>query len=482
MRIHLLIPASTNLLGSRLYAQFQPGLMPMSLTYLGAVLRRAGHVVSLRDQPASLMPNRRVLDEIMRQDPHLLGLSVLTESWGNTLALCAEVRRRRPQLPLVMGNIHASFFAGQILRQGHADFIVRGEGEETLKELAAALEAGQDPADVPGLSWRCGDEVRHNPDRPPIQDLDALPYPAWDLLDRSAWRYQRFPLLNLRTPGVPLMASRGCPHDCVFCAQDGGVHRFRRRRVEHIVAEVAYMVERYGFEAFGFNDSYFPWSRASGLEFCDRLQRLPWHRQVKWVTQLRADPLDDDLMGAMRASGLHAIACGFESGNDRILQGIRKGTTVDQGRELIRAAHRHGVLVIGFFMVGLPGETPETIADTVRFAVENRVDIAKFAVAVPFPGSGLWPLLGKDELTVEECGRFTSWSGWTGSGDTPLWAPEGMSPGELVRLQRRGMARFYGRPSYLWQVLRKRLFSLDELARGGMLLLSGGRGAGWVRK
>ncbi len=475
MRIHLIIPASASLLRSHAYAALQPGMMPLSLGYLGAVLRRAGHTVTLRDQAADLRSNRRVLEEVRRLEPDLLGLSVLTEGWGNTLELVAGARRLLPDARVVMGNIHASVFAGQILRAGQADFVVRGEGEQTLVRLAQVLDAGEEPAQVRGLSWREGGAVHHNPDRPPLEDLDALPYPAWDLLDRSAWRYQRLPLMNLDSPGVPLMASRGCPHRCTFCAQDPAARRFRRRRVEDIVAEVDHMVVRLGYRAFGFNDSYFPWSRGAGLEFCQRLGALPWSGQegVRWVTQVRADAgmLDDRLMAAMRGCGLHAVACGFESGDDGMLRAMGKGTTVAQGRELVRLAHRHGVRVVGFFMIGLPGETARTIRATVRFALESGVDMAKFAVAVPYPGSPLFPLLGKESLTVEECDGLSSWPGWSGGGPLPLYAPEGLTPALLLGMQRGAMARFYGRPAYLWRTLRDGILSPEDLARGGRMLL-----------
>lgn len=475
MRIHLVIPASASLLRSPAYAALQPGMLPLSLAYLGAALRRAGHTVTLRDQTADLRSNRRVLEEVRRAEPDLLGLSVLTEGWGNTLELAAGARRLLPGLRLVMGNIHASVFAGQILREGQADFVVRGEGEQTLVRLAEVLDAGAEPGQVRGLSWRCGEEILHNPDRPPLEDLDALPYPAWDLLDRDAWRYQRLPLMNLDSPGVPLMASRGCPHGCTFCAQDPAARRFRRRGVAAIVAEVDLVVRRLGYRTFGFNDSYFPWSQPAGLEFCQRLDALPWrrHTPVRWVTQVRADEsmLDDGLMAAMRRSGLHALACGFESGDDRVLQAMGKGTTVAQGRELVRLAHRHGVRVVGFFIIGLPGETPETIRATVRFALESGVDMAKFAVAVPYPGSPLFPLLGKETLTVEECEGLSSWSGWSGGGRLPLYAPAGITPARLLGMQRGAMARFYGRPAYLWRALREGILSPEDLARGARVLL-----------
>ncbi len=471
MRVHLLVPASPSVLRSHRYAALEPALMPMALGYLGAVLREAGHQVTLRDQPALTWTNEQVLDEIGRLRPGLLGISALTGAWRNTVDLCREVRRRWPAMPIAMGNTHASVFAEQVLADGHADLVIRGEGELTLPELVAALEAGDDPAAVAGVSWRDGDTIHHNPDRPPIEDLDALPWPAWDLLDLSAWRYQRIPLVNLRTHPVPLMASRGCPYRCQFCSQDKAVRAFRTRRVGRVVEEVDHMVRNLGFRAFGFNDSYFPWDEETGLEFADRIRSHPWRDEVRWVTETRVDRVDDRLMGALRASGLHAIFYGFESGNDDVLKRVGKRTTVEQGREAVKVAHRHGVKVIGFFMVGLPGDTAATMEDTVRFALDTGVDIAKFAITIPYPGSALFDRLESDRITLEQCDQFTSWYDWTDPEADPLWATDGVDADQLVRVQRRAMLRFYGRPRYVWRALRDGLFTPREMALGGGLLL-----------
>jgi len=128
------------------------------------------------------------------------------------------------------------------------------------------------------------------------------------------------------------------------------------------------------------------------------------------------------------------------------------------------------VLVIGFFMIGLPDETRSSVEDTVRFAMDNDVDIAKFAVTVPYPGSGLFGELGVDRLSVEQCDQFSSWVDWSGVKEQPLWAPEGMTADEIVRLQRSAMLRFYTRPSYAWRVWRSGMFTHREMLMGGRLL------------
>jgi anaerobic magnesium-protoporphyrin IX monomethyl ester cyclase len=473
MRIHLIVPASRAVLGSRIYARFQPCLLPMSLAYLGAVLRRDGHDVTLRDQPADLRSNERILDEIQRLQPELLGLSVLTESWSNVVELVQQVRSRWPEMRIVMGNTHAAFFADEVLAKGYSDFVVRGEGEETMAHLARTLAGGGDLSGVAGLSFRADGENHHNPDRPPVADLDALPRPAWDLMDRGAWRYGRFPLVGLTSAPAPVMASRGCPYSCSFCSQDKYVRGFRRRSVARVVEEVAEDVERYGFQCFGFNDAYFPWDRESGQEFCDRLRTFSWCDDVRWVTEMRVDHLDDAGVRSMAGAGLHAMILGFESGNEGVLASTNKGTTLEQGRHAARLLREHGVLAVGLFMIGLPGDTPETIRDTFRFARECKLDIAKFAVTIPYPGSPLWERLDRESMpSPEECDRFTSWFDWAASGSLPVWTPSGVTPEQLVRLQRRGMLEFYARPSYVLKVLRSGLFSAGEVAQGARIMLS----------
>lgn len=472
MQIYLLTPASMNVLQSRTYAVLEPALMPMALGYLGAVLRQGGHQVLLRDQAATVMSGDAVLDEMVGFEPDVIGISVLTGAWHSVVKLVEKIRVRLPGARIVMGNTHASCFAEEILGEGHADYVVHGEGEETLPDLVDALGDGRDPGSVPGISWMDGTTCRRNPDRPPIEDLDALPYPAWDLLDLSAWRYQKIPLVNLKAHPLPVMASRGCSYSCSFCSQDKAVRKFRHRRIEKVVDEIGTMVDRHGFRCFGFNDSYFPWDRESGLEFCDRLKARPWNEDMRWVTETRVDRVDDELMAAMKSAGLHSVFFGFESGNQAVLKSLGKGTTVEQGREAVRMAHRHGVKVIGFFMIGIPGESREAIEETVRFAIDTGVDIAKFAVTVPYPGSHLFDRIDSRQLSLEDCDQFTSWFDWTGRCEVPVWAPDGMSGEDLVHLQRSAMVRFYARPSYVWKALRENLFSVSEMAFGGWILLS----------
>jgi anaerobic magnesium-protoporphyrin IX monomethyl ester cyclase len=450
--------------------------MPMALAYLGAVLRGEGHRVTLRDQAAVTWSNARALREIQRFEPDLVGISALTGAWGNVEALVRGVRAVSPRSRIVLGNTHATVFADGILQRGLADFVVRGEGEHSLAALVAALEGGGDLAAVHGVSWRDDDGVHHNPDREPIADLDALPWPAWDLLDLGAWRYQQIPMVNLRSIPVPLMASRGCSYACSFCSQDKVVRAFRKRSVERVVAELDHHVQRHGFRCFGFNDSYFPWCDEVGLEFAERLERLPWHREARWVTETRVDQVNDRVMGALARSGLHAIFYGFESGDAQVLARLGKGTSLEQGREAVRIAHRHGVLVIGFFMLGMPGDSLESMERTLRYAVDIGVDIAKFAVTVPYPGSPLYAALGRDWLEPAECEAFTSWADWWGDGSVSLPSPSGLPPERVTRAQRQAMLRFYARPAFVLQALRAGLFTPREVLTGGRLLLARARG------
>jgi anaerobic magnesium-protoporphyrin IX monomethyl ester cyclase len=478
MRVYLLTPASTAVLISERYATLEPALMPMALAYLGAVLRQDGHQVALRDQAAVTWPNARVIEEIRSFGPRLVGISALTGAWANTLELIQGVRRALPGVPLVLGNTHATSFAQGILERGLADFVGRGEGERSLSELARVLASGADPGSVHGVSWRDGEAVVHNPDREPIEDLDALPWPAWDLLDLSAWRYQQIPMVNLRSHPVPLMASRGCSHACSFCSQDKVVRAFRKRSIAKVVDELDHHVQRHGFRSFGFNDSYFPWSEDTGVEFAERLQRLPWQRDTRWVTETRVDQVDDRIMGTLARAGLHAVFYGFESGDEHVLAGLGKGTSLAQGREAVRIAHSHGVLVIGFFMLGLPGDSPESMVRTIRFARDIGVDIAKFAVTIPYPGSPLFEALGREWLEPAECEAFTSWADWWGDGTGGLPSPSGLPPRDVTRWQRRAMLQFYANPSFLLRAVRRGLFTPKEMLLGARMLLSRTLGRG----
>ncbi|MBM4353038.1 MAG: radical SAM protein [Deltaproteobacteria bacterium] len=472
MKVALIVPGSRAGVISPRYRELFPHLLPMSIAYLGAVLEKGGHQVILIDQIARRLSNSDLVQVLKHEQVAAAGFSLLTTTVSNVLDTVALIRKELPAVRIVMGNHHASLFAQDMLANGAADLIVRGEGENTLLETIDALDAGSDLGKVEGLSWKRDGKVIHNPQRPVIADLDSVPRPAWHLVDLFDQRYMELPLIGVYSTPLPVMASRGCPFHCVFCSQDTQYKKVRLRQTVKVVDEVEELVDQYGFEWFGFNDAYFPWTKRQGFEFADELIRRGLHKRIRWITESRVDMVDDELMLRLRESGLSVIFFGFESGNQRVLDLAGKRTTLAQAEKAAKAARRAGVVVMGFFMLGLPGDTLESCWDTVNFAIRLDCDFAKFAITIPYPGSPLYEQQ-KDRIDSTQFEKFTSWYNWASGDEELLSAPEGMTVPELLSIQRAGMLKFYARPSQVWRHLTRGTLKPGHMAYGATVLLEG---------
>ena len=473
MKVALIVPGSRAGVNSPRYRELFPHLLPMSIAYLGAVLEQDGVEVLGVDQIPRMLSNQELVNFLKSEKVDVAGFSLLTNTVSNVVEIVDLLRKDAPEIKVLMGNQHATIYADDILQEGQADLIVRGEGEITLRDTVRALANGGDLSAVEGLSYRDQDgTVVHNPARSIIEDLDSIPYPAWHLFDIFDQKYMNLPLIGVYSTPLPIAASRGCPFHCVFCSQDQSFKKVRIRDTVKVVDEVEELVDKYGFEWFGFNDAYFPWTKEMGFQFADELIRRGLHKRVRWITESRVDMVDAELMAKLRESGLEVIFFGFESGNQAVLDRIGKKTTLAQAEIAAKAARDAGVTTMGFFMIGLPGDTKESCWDTVNFAIKLDCDFAKFAITIPYPGSKLFEET-KDSIDSSQFEKFTSWYNWASGDDELLSAPDGMSVQELLSIQRSGMFKFYARPSQVYRHLRRGTIPFRQMAYGAYILAEG---------
>jgi anaerobic magnesium-protoporphyrin IX monomethyl ester cyclase len=472
VKITLVVPGSRAAVDNARYRELFPQLLPMSVAYLAAVLEEAGHETSIIDQVPARLDNRGLVSRIIEEQPDAVGVSLLTTTVEHALEMVGLLREQQPELPIIAGNQHASMFADDLLLHRAVDYVVRGEGEATIIELAKALEDGTAVHEILGLSYRRGEAVVHNPDRPILADLDTLPYPAWHRVDLFNPSYMELPVIGVYSTPLAIMASRGCPFGCVYCSQDKQYKKVRLRKVEKVVDEIEAHVDRYGVEWLTFNDAYFPWNRRQGLAFADEMIRRGLHKRVRWTTESRVDRVDYELLKRLKESGLEVIFFGFESGSQAVLDRAGKGTTLEQARMAASAARKAGVAVMGFFMLGLPGDTVGSCWETVKFAMELDCDFAKFAITVPYPGSALYEDL-RGQIDGQQFEKFTSWYSWAAGGGELIYSPDGMTVQELVSVQRLGMLRFYARPTQVFRHLRRGTIRPKAMALGATVLLEG---------
>lgn len=469
VKVMLINPDSNLAKHSHKYRKFVTPLPPLSIAYIAVVLEKNGIDVIVADQYANKVDNEELVKQILEKNPQVVGISCLTAAMDNVTELVNLIKASSKSIKIVLGNIHATVFADELLKQGLADIIVRGEGEYGMLEVAQAIKAGEKLHGIKGISFIENNAVIHNPERELIEDLDTLPLPAWHLFDMRYYRgCSRIALHNKK--GLPIMASRGCPFQCVFCSQDRLYKKSRYRRVKEIVDEIEYFHTRFKIEFVGFHDAYFPFSIEQGFEFCDEMIKRGLHKKVKWFTETRVDRVSPKLLIRMKESGLHIIFYGFEVGNQKILDSSKKGTTLEQARRAMKASKEAGIITFGLFMIGLPGETRETCEETIRFAKELDPDICKFNITVPYPGSYFFAE-HKDKLRDQNPKKFTSWYDWSGFSGDLIYTPDNITSDELRWLQRKAMFDFYMRPKILIRHLKINPFK--DLCYGAWVLISG---------
>lgn len=470
MDVLLINPNSSLIENSWGYKRFFTPIAPLGLCYVAATLRNNGIKVSVIDQFARKIADEELIGLIKKEKPLIVGFSALTPVMPDIRRLVRQMHDLKINSRIVLGNAHATCFPEEVLKDNTADVVVRGEGEMAMLEVCDHLMRGKDLEGVRGISYSSAEGIKHNPERKIIEHLDALPFPAWDMLNLDD--YTEVPLAAItKARAVPIMASRGCSYRCYYCSQDTIYPKVRYRNLNKVADEMEYFFENLNIKYFGLSDAYFPFDEKSGLEFCDILIKRKLHKKLSWCTETRVDKVTPELLKAMKEAGLHLIMYGIEVGNERILKSINKGTTLDQARAALKETKKAGILSLGLFMLGLPGETVDTCNDTVKFAKSLECDIVKFNIAVPYPGSKFFEDYIKNK-NITEPEKFTSWCDWTSAGGDLAYCPDGLNSATLRCLQRKAMFQVYMQPRAIIRHILKRTVTFKNLFYGFIWLLS----------
>ena len=436
-------------------SSFAYSLPPISLAYIGAQLRARGHVVYARDAAVS-SAGQEILQEVEALDPDLVVFNISTPTYWVDLQLVEEVSSRCSAHLTAIG-LHVTARPGETLTESRLDSVVRAEPELTVSELAERLIRGNTLEGLLGVSYLSEGKVCHNLDRPFIDNPDDLLPPDRELFPPGDYRLPLPP-----RPYALVVPSRGCPHDCSFCAAHlyyGRKPRFRG--VGKVVDEIQHVVDRYSLRDVVMWSDCFTISPGWVEEFCREIIRR--RLSIRWMCNSRVDGIDLPLAGLMKAAGCSGIAFGIESGDQEILKRMKKGTTVAQGIAAVDAAKQAGIPVLAHLVLGVPGETRRSILKSIDYVLELDPDYAQFYCAVPFPGTSLW-------RQVEEEGFLASrdWSRF--EPNQAVISTPWLGRHELEWLRRLAYGRFLVRPRYL----------LRMVARVGLpglpgLMLEGGR-------
>ena len=400
--------------------------LPSGLLYLAAVLRDHGQTVQLLDMKTlglkdrtdpEVFCRRRLRKTLAAFAPDLIGFGCLfSGNFPHVQRFARLCKEWDALVPIVVGGIHVTIHARDILTHcPDIDWLVLGEAEDTICQLVETLAAQRTGVDhIEGLAYRDGDTIRVQQRQRYLQDIDGLPFPAYDLMrmedyfvDTSAWHNPRG--LSFNT-SIPLVSSRSCPHRCNFCSMFTVMGpRWRARSAANVVDEIQWVVESYGQTHFSFMDDNFTFDKARTLAICDQILSRGLNIQFETPNGVSLRTLDADVLEALVRAGLVRVSLAIESGSDFIRNRImRKNLSREQILAVIEETRKYPDLYVkAFFIIGVPEETGETLDETYRMIERIDVDRVYLQNLIPFPGTAVFAQARRDGLLVDvDCDRL----------------------------------------------------------------------------
>ena len=373
---------------------------PLGLAYIAAALEHAKYPVEILDLNSQRMTDGKLKGKLSGAD--VIGITGMVTEYQEVVRLVGISRECNPKATIIFGGPLATTYTEKVLSSSQADFVVRGEGEETVIELVSAIEQGSDLGSIKGIAYRTDGLVNVNPMREPIKNLDDILYPARYLLDITRYtthHFKSFGIKVAKTKSTTMITSRGCPYKCSFCFHDVWGHKWRGRSPHDIIGEMVQLKAIYGFNGFVFNDDTFVIDKKRVLKFCQEL--IGSGLNINWYCNGRVNLMSEEMIQAMSASGCKGIAYGIESGNQQVLDSIKKGITLEQTRQVVKWTKKAGICGTGYFMLGTFGDTKATIKETVDFARELDLNFYGFAMASPIMGTPMYSEAQKEGLVAE---------------------------------------------------------------------------------
>ncbi len=410
---------------------------------IAAYLLEGGIDVSIIDPESEGLDLDGIKSRIQEIQPEVVGLPAFTEEVFDAAAVAGAIKEVSSNIMVVVGGPHPSALPVETLEEfASFDIAVIGEGELTFFDIAT----GKPLELIPGIAYRAGRRIKHNEDRALIPDLNSLPFPAWHLYDLAAYRGGGLCSGFARKGNhleLPVEGGRGCPFGCIFCFRTTG-RRMRFRAPKRVVDDIERCVRESEADQIYFVEGTFGVDRDLAIEVCDELVRRGLYKEITWSAGPRVDRVDIELLTKMKESGCSFLGFGVESGDPEILRLIGKNTYPEQAIKAFEMTRKVGIKTEANFIIGLPGETEETILRTIGFAKRLDADYANFAILVPFPGTEVYKSASQGNGDIK-----------VGSKDWRLYGKqlgealehEHLPYRQLKKLQMKAYRTFYLRPS-----------------------------------
>jgi radical SAM superfamily enzyme YgiQ (UPF0313 family) len=411
---------------------------PISLVLLGTIAERWGPV-RLLDGDVEDLTMDGLLADLRDFSPDLVVVNTGFPSIDSDMAIANCIKQAFPEaLVLAFGVYFTMLEKEGFQNYPFLDFCIGGEPEATFAELLQSLNERQPVLNqIRGLMYREGNDLRVNPPRPLLEDLDSLPLP-----DRGLLKNERYRLPHNNRVFTLLNTARGCPYPCTYCIVNTYYGRkVRRHSVARILEEIQACREKFGIQEFLFWEEVFSLDRSFVHEFCQALIDKGW--DIHWAATTRVTAIDAETLALMRRAGCYLIGLGIESGNQSILDAAKKKQTLEAARRAVKLVKQAKIKTMGHFIFGLPGETKETAEQTIRFMLDLDLDYMQCYCAVPYPKTELGEMAkARGWIHAEK------WSDYDFGGNSILQT-DTLTREEVDHFRRRAFRRFYFRPTYI---------------------------------
>ncbi len=414
-------------------AAFQP---PIGLCYLAAYLRKFNYQAQIIDAPVLNLDVSATVKRLGEIVPNLVGIYSNTANFHLAKKLACQLKMQIKNIKIVVGGPHPTFMSKESIAESCFDFVVIGEGEETLLELVRSLENGATGLEfIDGLAFKDNSGIiRINKPRRLIENLDSIPFPAIDLLP-DLRKYKLYLLHFKKLPYITVFTTRGCPFSCVFCNTPFG-KGVRYHSPAYVVDYLEYLNKNFGIKEIHFCDDTFTMDEDRVAEICRLLQIKKL--KIRWYSAIRANIKNNGLLKEMKRAGCWIVGVGAESGDERILKIIKKGVSLKQVSDTCGAVLKTGMQLKVFFIIGHPGETIDSIDATINFARSLKAHFPVFSLMTPYPGAELWEM-------ADKYGKFdrSNFQKLIISTSDPVFIPTGLSKEILLKKQKEAFRKVY---------------------------------------
>lgn len=448
MKCVLINPSNSTVYGMPMALPYPP----LGLLYVAGTLEKE-HDVCVYDYDIDLGSDEKLKEAIQREKPDVVGLTANTATIVSAKNIAKTVKEINKDILVFIGGIHATMDPDYCIKVDDFDFVLRGEAEHTALALMNSLKDSNFEG-INGLWFKRNGEVVKNKEADYIENLDELPFPARHLI-KNPLAYT--PPNAKRLPVAMMMTSRGCPGRCTFCCTKNLLGtRFRFRSPENVVEEIKYCVEKYGIKEVHLADDVFTFNKERVFKIRDLMKESNLDVDFVLFNGVRADQVDIPILMALKDLRVYQLGFGCESGSQEILNNIKKGEKLETIRNAYKMAKEVGFETWAYFVLGLPGETEDTLKETIDFAKEIDADFPKFHILAPYPNSEVYKeLMDKnliDDFDYEKYGIHTK----------PVHHLPNLSAEDIVRWQKKAYRSFYLRPQIIWKNM-KRMRSFTQL-------------------